>query len=55
MESISGVSALYSIISAQQAARAEGQAALALLQSTMEVQQAIAQALASDSSVDIYV
>jgi len=57
MDSISSISALSGIMLAQQATKAEAVAALALLQSAMEVQQAVTAAVTgmSDSSVDIYV
>lgn len=57
MDSISSISALSGIMLAQQATKAEGAAALALLQSALEVQQAVTAAVAgaSNSSVDIYV
>lgn len=56
MDALSSVSALYSVVSAQKAMKAEGEAVLLLLQQTLEVQQEIAETLtASGSSIDIYV
>lgn len=55
MDTMSSIAALSGIISAQKVGKAEAQAALQLLQSTMAVQEAISNAVASGSSIDIYV
>jgi hypothetical protein len=57
MDSIASISALSGIMLAQQATKAQGAAALALLQSALEVQQAVTAAVpgGNDSAVDISV